>query len=99
MNVCKSFGNKKMSPAKTAGKILGIESVSQEPINVGFFFICSINFFCFCRAIYRRVLLFFCVMNHIPPYLFMSRVHDDDVRNNDFSSVLLYPMLSDANPV
>ena len=97
MNVWKSFANKKMSPAKTPGKILGIESVSQEPINVGLFLICSITFFfCFCGAIYRRVLLFVCGMNHIPPYLFMSRVHEDDVRDNDFRFyfTLCYLMLT-----
>ena len=45
----------------------------------------SINFFkgcspCYYDAIYRRVLLFVCSMNHIPPYLFLSREDDDDVR-------------------
>ena len=37
---------------------------------------------------------------HIPPYLFLSREYDDDVREiekkNDFRSVLLPPMLSNA---
>ena len=54
-----------------------------------------------CDAIYRRVLLFVCGMNHIPPYLFLSREDDDDVRDigkHDFRSVVLHPMLSNANP-
>ena len=53
-----------------------------------------------CDAIYRRVLLFVCSMNHIPPYLFLSREDDDDVRDigkHDFRSVALHPMLSNAN--
>ena len=39
-------------------------------------------------------------MNHIPPYLFLSREDEDDVRDigkHDFRLVLLYPMLSNAN--
>ena len=39
-------------------------------------------------------------MNHIPPYLFLSREDDDDVRDigkHDFRLVLLYPTLSNAN--
>ena len=39
-------------------------------------------------------------MNHIPPYLFLSREDDDDVRDigkHDFRSVLIHPMLSNAN--
>ena len=65
----------------------------------------SINFFKGCSlyygdAIYRRVIPFVCSMNHIPPYLFRSREDDDDVRDmgkHDFRSVLLLPMLSNAN--
>ena len=37
---------------------------------------------------------------HIPPYYFLSREDDDDVRDigkHDFHSVLPHPMLSDAN--
>ena len=46
----------------------------------------SINFFkgwsfLYGDAIYRRVLLFACRLNHIPPYLFPSREDDDDVRD------------------
>ena len=55
---------------------------------------------CYYDAIYRRVLLFVCSVNHIPPYLFLSREDDDDVRDigkHDFCSVLLHPMLSNAN--
>lgn len=88
-----------MSPAKTSGKILGIESVSQEPINVGLFFNLFDKLLLLLRGDLSTVLLFVCGMNPIPPYLFMSRVHDDDLRDNDFSSVLLHPMLYDANPV
>ena len=47
-----------------------------------------------CDAIYRRVLLFVCSMNHILPYLFLSREHDDDVRDigkHDIRSVLFHP--------
>ena len=50
-------------------------------------------------ALYRRVLLV-CGMDHIPPYLFLSREDDDDVRDNgkdDFRSVLLHPMLTNAD--
>jgi len=39
-------------------------------------------------------------MNHIPPYLFLSRADDDDIRElgkHDFCSVLVHPMLSNAN--
>ena len=62
----------------------------------------SINFFkgcslCYRDAIYRRVLLFVCSMNHIPPYLFLSREDDTDVGyigKHDFRLVLLQPMLS-----
>ena len=39
-------------------------------------------------------------MNHISQYLFLSREDDDDVRDigkRDFRSVLLHPMLSNAN--
>ena len=106
----------------------------------------SINFFygfslCYSNAIYRRVFLFVCSMNNIPPYLFLSRADDDDFRHiyfsneqttmtsaifisltsrrhglppylflsraddddvrdigkHDFHSVLLHPMLSNAN--
>ena len=64
-----------------------------------------INFFkgsslCFGDSIYRRVLLIVCSMNHVPPYLFLSREDDDDVRDigkYDLRSVLLHPMLSNAN--
>ena len=38
--------------------------------------------------------------SHIPPYLFLSREDDDDVRDigkHDFRSVLLHLMLSNAN--
>ena len=55
---------------------------------------------CYCGAIYRRAILFARSMNHIPPCLFLSRADDDDVRNNgkcDFRSVLIHPMLSNAN--
>ena len=37
---------------------------------------------------------------HISPHLFLSRENDDDVRDigkHDFRSVLLHPMLSNAN--
>ena len=36
-------------------------------------------------------------LQHVPPYLFLSREDDDDVRDigkHDFRSVLLHPMLS-----
>ena len=65
-----------------------------------------INFFkgsslCFCDSIYGRVLLIVCSMNHIPPYLFLSREDDDDdvrdIGKYDLRSVLLHPMLSNAN--
>ena len=39
-------------------------------------------------------------MNHIPPYLFLSRADDDDIRElgkPDFCSVLVHLMLSNAN--
>ena len=39
-------------------------------------------------------------MNHVSPYLFLSREDDDDVREigkRDFRSVLLHPMISNAN--
>ena len=39
-------------------------------------------------------------MSHILPYVFLSREDDDDVRDigkHDFRSVLLHPMLSNAN--
>ena len=39
-------------------------------------------------------------MNHIPPYSFLSREDDDDVRNigkHDFCSVLRHPMCPNAN--
>ena len=39
-------------------------------------------------------------LQHVPPYLFLSREDDDDVRDigkHDFRSVLLHPMLSNAN--
>ena len=39
---------------------------------------CSLSY---CDAIYRRVLLFVCSMNRIPPYLFPSRTDDADVRD------------------
>ena len=51
-------------------------------------------------ALYRRVLLFVCTVSHIPPYVFLSREDDDDVRDfgkHDFRSVLLRAMLSNAN--
>ena len=41
-------------------------------------------------------------MNHVPPYIFLSRENDDDVRDigkHDFRSVLLHPMLSNAKPL
>ena len=44
--------------------------------------------------------IFVCCMNHIPPYLVLSREDDDDVTDlgkHDFHSVLLQPMLSSAN--
>ena len=54
-----------------------------------------------CDSIYGRVLIIVCSMNHIPPYLFLSREDDDDVVRNigkyDLHSVLLHPMLSNAN--
>ena len=34
---------------------------------------------------------------HIPSYLFLSRKDDDDIGKHDFRSVLLHPMLSNAN--
>ena len=37
---------------------------------------------------------------HIPPYLYLLRDDDNDVRDigkHDFRSVLLHPMLADAN--
>ena len=49
----------------------------------------------------RGALLFVCCMNHIPPYLFRSREEANDVRHigtHDLSSILLHPMLSNANP-
>ena len=40
-------------------------------------------------------------MNHIPPYLFLSREDDDDdvrdIGKYDLRSVLFHPMLSNAN--
>ena len=54
----------------------------------------------YCDAIYRRVILFVGSVNHIPPYLFLSRADDDDVRDigkHDFRSVQLHPMLFNAN--
>ena len=39
-------------------------------------------------------------MNHIPPYLFRSQEDDDDVRDigkHNLRSVLLHPMLFNAN--
>ena len=52
-------------------------------------------------ALYRRVLLFVCTVSHIPPYVFLSREDDDDVRDfgkhDFFRSVLLRAMLSNAN--
>ena len=39
--------------------------------------------------------------HHIPPYLLLSQEDDHDVREigkHDFRSVLLHPMLSNANP-
>ena len=65
--------------------------------SITFFKGCSL---CYCDAIYRRAILFACSMNHIPPCLLLSRADDDDVRNNgqcDFRSVLIHPLLSDAN--
>ena len=39
-------------------------------------------------------------MNHIQPYLFLSREDDDDVRDiRKHDSVLLHPILSNANRV
>ena len=54
----------------------------------------SVNFFkgCslwYCDAIYRRVVFFVCSTNRVPPYLFLSREDDHDVRNtgkHDFRS-------------
>ena len=40
--------------------------------------ICPANFDMLRYRIYRRVLLFICSANHIPPYLFLSREEDDD---------------------
>ena len=65
----------------------------------------SVNFFkgcslCYCGAICRRVLLFVCSLSHIPPYVFLSREDDHDVRDvgkHHFRSVLLHHMLSNAN--
>ena len=51
-------------------------------------------------AIYRRVMLFICSMNHIPPCLFLSREDDDELRDlgkHDCLSVLLQPVLFNAN--
>ena len=51
-------------------------------------------------AIYQRVLIFACSMSHIRPYLLSSPEAEDDVRDigkHDFPSVLLQPMLSNAN--
>ena len=55
----------------------------------------SINFFngwslCCCDAIYSRVLILVCRMNHIPPRLFMCQGDDD------FRSILIHPMLRNA---
>ena len=53
------------------------------------------------EALYRRVLLFVCTLSHIPPYVFLSREDDDDVRDfgkHDFRSVVLHAMLPNANP-
>ena len=52
------------------------------------------------RCDLSRVLIFTCSMSHIRPYLFSSPEAEDDVRDigkNDFPSVLLQPMLSNAN--
>ena len=55
---------------------------------------------CYCDAIYRQVLLCVNRVNHILPYLFLSRGDDDDVRDigkHDFRSVVLHSLLSNAN--
>ena len=39
---------------------------------------------------------------YLPPYLFLPREDDDevtDIGKHDFGSVLLHPMLSNANPL
>ena len=54
----------------------------------------------YCDVICRQVLLFVCSMSHIPPYLFLSREDDadfGDIGKHDFRSVLLQPMLSNAD--
>ena len=71
--------------------------VKYEKQSINFFKGCSL---CYCDAIYRRVLLFVCSMNHVPPYLFLSREDDDDLRDikkHYFRSVLLHLMLSNAS--
>jgi len=35
--------------------------------------------------------------DHFPPHLFLSWENDNDIRKHDFRSVLLHPMLSNAN--
>ena len=71
--------------------------VKYEKQSINFFKGCSL---CYCDAIYRRVLLFVCSMNHVPPDLFLSREDDDDlsdIKKHYFRSVLLHPMLSNAS--
>ena len=46
------------------------------------------------KLIYRRVFLFSCSMNHVLPYLSLSRADEDDFRDiekHGFHSVLLHP--------
>ena len=59
--------------------------------SANFFKGCSLGY---CDAIYRQELHFVCSMNYIPPYLFLSREDEDDVRDIgkfDFRSLLLRP--------
>ena len=68
---------------------------------MNFFKGCSLSLCC-CDALYRRVLLFVYSYskNHVPPYLFVSREDDDDVRDiekHDFRSILFHLLLSNAN--
>ena len=51
-------------------------------------------------AIYQRLLVFVCSINHNLPYLFLSREDNHDIRDigkHDFHSVLFQPVLSNAN--
>ena len=45
---------------------------------------------------------FVCSMNHIPPYLFLSRHDDDnvgDIGEHDFRSILLHPEFDQLPPM